>query len=633
MSHTTPQGQKLHPLLLASAISLAVSQQAGAIEFHHGDIEGSFNSQLSMGASWSLEDASAKTVAVSNGGEGYSNASDDGKLNFKKGETFSEIFKGIHDLSLSYENYGVFVRGKYWYDNRLKNDDVEHGHFPTGYGNSRTSQKLDDSDFDDLAKFSGAELLDAYVYGDFEVGGIPLDVRFGRQVVSWGESTFIRGGINEANPIDVSSFRRPGAEIKEGLMPVNMLFANAAVTDNLSLEAFYQLEWKKTVLDGCGTFFSGTDLIGGGCDYATIGGNNALVPVTVPGGGTVMVPPTDEFANGAGASALKLQRLKDNGAKDSGQFGISARYYAAALNDTEFGAYFMNYHSRTPILSGVVTPYGVINGTANANPSATPEYRGQYFLDYGENVRLYGLSFATSVGDYSVSGEISYRPNMPVQINPVEVLLAGLTSGAVSGLSLENDRIQAAGFGNPATGYDRMEVTQAQVTFARFFEQVMGASRLTLLGEVGFTHTGSLPSTDKHRYGRSFSYGMGEKPVFCNSVVEIAPGRNVNTTASQCTTDGYVTTDSWGYRLLGILEYNNVFAGVNLKPRVAYSHDVNGYSANGVFLEGRQALTLGLNADYLSKYSAGLSVTKFWGGKYNTTKDRDFASFSLGMSF
>ena len=592
--------QGLRPL--SAAIALALSSPLYAIEFTHGELEGSFNSQLSLGASWSIEDANQSTIAVGNGGTGYSNSSDDGKLNFDKGETFSEIFKGVHDLTLSYRNYGAVIRGKYWYDHRLKSGDVNHGHFPTGYQPERTEKKLDDSDFDDLAKFSGIELLDAYVYGDFEVGEMPLDVRFGRQVVSWGESTFIRGGINEANPIDVSAFRRPGAEIKEGLMPVNMIFGNIALTDNLSLEAFYQLEWQKTVLDGCGTFFSTTDLIGGGCDYATIGGNNAANP--------------DYIADTVNASAAKLQRLDDEEAKDSGQFGISARYYSPELYDTEFGVYFMNYHSRTPILGGMVTPTGV------------PGFRGQYFLEYPEDIRLYGLSFSTEINNYSVSGEISYRPNAPVQVNPVELLFGSLTAGGVPGLTLEGGRAQAAGIGNAMSGYDRVETTQAQVTVARFIEQVFGASRLTLLGEVGFSHTGALASTDDHRYGRSFVYGMGEKPTFCNTVVG-----TVNTTASQCTVDGFVTTDSWGYRVLGMLEYNNVFAGVNLKPRMAYSHDVNGYSANGTFLEGRQGLTLGVNADYLNKYNASISVTTYWGGEYNVTKDRDFASFSLGVSF
>ncbi len=254
--HTHPSKRMgFRPLLLAGAVSLAVAQQAGAIDFSHGEIEGTFNSQLSIGSSWSLEDPSQKTIALSNGGSGYSSASDDGKQNFKKGDAFSQIFKGIHELNLNYRNYGAFVRGKYWYDYRLKKGDVDHGHGPTNYGSSRTSKRLDDSDFDDQAKFSGVELLDAYVYGAFEIGDKFLDLRLGRQVVSWGESTFIRNGINVVNPVDVNAFRRPGAEVKEGLLPVNMVYGNLAVTDNLSLEAFYQLEWEKTVLDGCGTFF------------------------------------------------------------------------------------------------------------------------------------------------------------------------------------------------------------------------------------------------------------------------------------------------------------------------------------------------------------------------------------------
>jgi hypothetical protein len=91
-------------------------------------------------------------------------------------------------------------------------------------------------------------------------------VRLGKQVVSWGESTFILNGINSINPIDVSAFRRPGAEIKEGLIPVNMFYVSQSLTDNLSAEAFYQLEWDQTVLDNCGTFFSSTDVVADGCD-------------------------------------------------------------------------------------------------------------------------------------------------------------------------------------------------------------------------------------------------------------------------------------------------------------------------------------------------------------------------------
>ena len=48
---------------------------------------------------------------------------------------------------------------------------------------------------------------------------------------------------------------------------------------------------------------------------------------------------------------------------DSGQVGIALRYYSEALNDTEFGFYYINHHSRLPLGSGVYgTPDGLQAG-------------------------------------------------------------------------------------------------------------------------------------------------------------------------------------------------------------------------------------------------------------------------------
>ncbi|MDP1211574.1 DUF1302 family protein, partial [Klebsiella pneumoniae] len=84
------------------------------------------------------------------------------------------------------------------------------------------------------------------------IGDQPGNVRLGKQVVSWGESTFIGNSINSINPIDVSAYSRPGAEIKEGLIPENMLFASQSLTYQLTLQGFYQLNWENTVLDNSG---------------------------------------------------------------------------------------------------------------------------------------------------------------------------------------------------------------------------------------------------------------------------------------------------------------------------------------------------------------------------------------------
>ncbi len=74
-----------------------------------------------------------------------------------------------------------------------------------------------------------AEILDAYVYGSWHIGNMPLNARFGRQVFNWGEGIFYRGGVNTTNPVDAAKYRLPGSELKEVLMPVdNRLRLSAA---------------------------------------------------------------------------------------------------------------------------------------------------------------------------------------------------------------------------------------------------------------------------------------------------------------------------------------------------------------------------------------------------------------------
>ena len=173
------------------------------MNFNIGEIEGQFDSAMSIGASWSMADRDRDLVGINNGGTGFTQTGDDGRLNFKKGETFSKIFKGVHDLELRYRDSGAFVRGKYWYDFELKDE-------------SRLFKDISDSNRKEAAQSSGAQILDAFVYHNYSVGDLPGTVRLGKQVVSWGESTFIGNSINSINPLDAAAFRRPGAEIKEG---------------------------------------------------------------------------------------------------------------------------------------------------------------------------------------------------------------------------------------------------------------------------------------------------------------------------------------------------------------------------------------------------------------------------------
>ncbi|MBM3112516.1 DUF1302 domain-containing protein [Pseudomonas sp. P66] len=615
-------------LPLAVSLASTLAGPAFGVSFNIGEIEGSFDSSLSVGASWSTESANKNLIGVNNGGQGLSQTSDDGHLNFKSGETFSKIFKGIHDLELKYGDTGVFVRGKYWYDFELKDE-------------SRPFKDISDSNRKEGAKSSGGEILDAFVYHNYAIADQPGSVRFGKQVVSWGESTFIGGGINSINPIDVAAFRRPGAEVKEGLIPVNMFYVSQSLTDNLSAEAFYQIEWDQTVVDNCGTFFSQPDVIADGCtdNLRLLNSSRSLSTQAL---GFLASQGVDINQEG-----VKVARGPDRDARDSGQFGVALRYMFEPL-DTEFGAYFMNYHSRAPIFSATGADPSVYAGLSNLQGPLAQlaplivAGNSQYFVEYPEDIRLYGLSFSTTLSTGTAwSGELSYRPNAPVQLNTTDILYSGVTP--IPGFG--NASLLKGVPGQDQHGYTRKEITQFQTTLTHFFDQVMGASRLTVVGEVGVTHVGGLESAHKMRYGRDPVFGPGPLeptgPVstceFLNSRTIAGAGNNASSAnlSRKCENDGFTTSTSWGYRARAIWDYNDVFAGVNLKPNVAWSHDVSGYSPGpgGNFEEGRKAVSLGLDAEYQNTYTASLSYTNFFDGKYSTVDDRDFVALSFGVNF
>ncbi|MDV3441855.1 DUF1302 domain-containing protein [Pseudomonas otitidis] len=634
---------------LPVAVSLASSLAAPAfgVTFNIGEIEGQFDSSLSVGASWSMASPDKDLIGSNNGGRGLSQTSDDSHLNFKRGETFSKIFKGIHDLELKYGDTGVFVRGKYWYDFELKDE-------------SRLFKDIDDSNRKEGAQSSGGQILDAFIYHNYNIADLPGSVRLGKQVVSWGESTFIQNGINSINPIDVSAFRRPGAEVKEGLIPVNMFYVSQSLTENLSVEAFYQLEWDQTVTDNCGTFFAQPDIVADGCT------NNLAVLSNSPlaAAGVNARPQMANYQVRQTSEGIVVPRGGDRDARDDGQWGTAFRYFSDAL-DTEFGAYFMNYHSRTPIFSGTGASPEAFNAIRSAVLAGMPASlapvavagNSQYFMEYPEDIRLYGLSFSTTLPTGTAwSGELSYRPNAPVQLNSTDVLYAGLKplgdlatiGGSFTAAGIKNISVLNGAPGQDLHGYRRKEITQFQTTFTHFFDQVMGAERLTLVGEVGVVHVGGLESTSKARYGRDPIYGPGPLPgnytVTTPGIAGTYPacqGLNVSTLGSTsaanvskyCENDGFVTSTAWGYRARAIWDYNDVFAGINFKPNVAWSHDVHGYGPNGSFTEGAKAVSLGLDAEYQNTYTASLSYTDFFGGKYNTLTDRDFLALSFGMNF
>lgn len=600
MKKTISDHNRLWIVCGASAVILTTTGlhtgSVKAADFNYGEVFGSLDTTITVGASVRVEDQDSAIIAVSNGGTANSNNYDDGNLNYEQGDITSLSARVNHELQANWRNLGVFARVQYFNDAAVNNT-------------ARTEIS------DEGVSIAGRDfdILDAYITADFDVGSTPVAVRVGSQVISWGESTFIFNGINSINPVDIARIRTAGAELRDALVPVPAIDVSVDLTDSLSIEGFYQFTWDNTELEPAGTYFSTNDFASPGGDRVFFGFGQPPVRDTAP-----LVP--------IGANppiGTAIPRGPDQEARDDGQYGFALRYFAEELNNTEFGLYFLNYHSRTPLLSAQT---GTLAGAAAGDYANT----ARFTVEYPEDISLYGASFNTELGTsgWSLGGEVSFRDDQPLQIDDVELLFAGLTPLAAlspAAAAFGQNQIGTFGFNERIEGFRRKDVWQAQATATKLFPPALGANSIVFVGEVGATLIPDLEDASELRYQADGTFTSGN-PFFTAAGIQPA------TTPDDAFADDF----SWGYRMLARATYNNAIGSVNLIPQIAFSHDVSGTTPQPLsnFIEDRMSLTASLGFSYLERFRGALSYTTFFGAdEFDLRNDRDFASVSLSYSF
>ncbi len=513
-----------------------------------------------------------------------------------------------------------------------------------------------------------ARVLDAFITKGFSVAGKNVRTRVGNQVISWGESTFIPGGINVINSVDLVKLRTPGAELKEAFLPTSSVWASFELTKSASMEAFVQFNHDKTKLDPRGSYWSNNDFASDDADRVFVGfgrrgdltGRAVLnpIPLATPTAGPIAQALYGPFSP---AAQVWAPRGADRAPSDHGQYGVALRYLASNFNNTEFALYYLNYHSRIPFFSGVK---GTVTSALTGGPlAAAVNHTGtaSYHAEYPENIRLMGFSF-NSQGPMGIAlqGEYSYRPNQPIQYSTPELLLAALgapnlNTGFVTIPGTVSATLpfgaSAAGLvpnGTFQRGWDRAKMSQFQMTGTKSVPSIFGADQLVMVGEFGYTKFHGLRQDIKYNGPAVFLPATSQ-------------GANA-TSAGSVQPAGFLTESSYGYRLVGRLEYANAFMGANFAPRVAFNHDIKGVSQT--FNEGVKSVSVGANFDYQRKLSVDLSYTNYFGGRTycgtdtmvlpaaqavlgaqmalqgasfcssaNPVKDRDFFSLVVSYSF
>ncbi len=320
----------------------------------------------------------------------------DGDNNFKRGSLTQNKASFVTEMDLKYLDYGLFGRARGYYDDVYDQNTQQSEDAYLTYNNSKEFPN-GDADFREFPPGTvkehrdRLEMLDYFLYASGALPGEhPFNVRLGSQVINWGEATFTAGINGLQNRADLIARNTPGVEVKEILLPTGALYGQVDVIPDVTFEAYYQYEWKKTELNGVGSYFSDRDFLGPGAA-------NFLIPI----GPSIVTP---------------IPRTADEAASDTGQWGSALHWITSG--GTDLGLYYINAHSKAPAYQLNYPEVGLI-----------PE---SYTIRYFEDIQGYAASFTTVLGNTNVQGEVSYKTGVPVVLlsgDPVEGDLASYQLG------------------------------------------------------------------------------------------------------------------------------------------------------------------------------------------------------------
>ena len=638
--------------------SLAVSGPVEAQQF----VRSSIDTTISHGLSVRIQDQDPGLLADVNG--------NDGNYNYEPG-IISNTSKFTVDVDVGADRFGLFgrVTGFVDYENRDGKRD-----------RTQLSPEARDIVGNDI------ELLDLYGTWALDFDNALVDLRFGRHVLNWGESTFILNGIGDFNPIDVSKLRLPGAELREGLLPVAAVSATIAPSDTLSVEGFYQFDWEPTQFDPVGTYFSTVD-------YAGAGGYKAAIPLSGVNlddtglgphsaiGFEPLVPLINADLAGQrpldfpDPDFLSVHRGPDRLADDQGQYGIAVRTLVDELNGAEFGFYAVRYHAKLPLISARTPPLTGLQeglGAAAAIGAPTSNTTGAVTQAVTQVVTqritaavqagLLPAAAAPAAIRAAVTKEVTSQMSSIAgaiavdryadhtryfQEYPEGLPLLGVSFNTQAG----NWAIQGEYSLRPNAPLQRAEESLFADGLRPILQALALSSNPAALGQflagyrpfevVGYVERNV--SQAQTTLTRAFGPTLGASSMILlaeGAVMHVhdMPDRAITPLESPAggvsKADESADATSLGYRLAARLEYNNVIGALNLYPYLQFRHDVWGNSPSpiGQFAQGRIATTIGLKADLLSQWEFDIGAT-FHSGDSNELSDRDYIYTSLKYSF
>ena len=730
----------------AATAGLTMFAPAQAINFEYGGAEFGWTTKLTAGAAWRMEERDPGKIGKLNvegqqnlcsnrGGDvanygpndddcislfgdprpnqrlvaaqgGYFAAlMDDGNLNYDKGDLVSSIFKINTQLAGEWGDWTLKLNYVGFYDDTNYNLKVRHTN--TQYQPAREGRTASVQGRSGLK----GEFREAFLLRNFQVGERQFSVSVGQQRVRWGEANLhLFNTLDAINPLDSVLALQPGFNLNELAVPTGMVLFTADIIENVSAELIYQYDWDSTRVQPSGTFFSSADPAGID-DYRPI-----LSLGQFPEDPNDQYIPALPFRLLSSSTRNAPVSENDRAPSDDGQYGMRVNWYAENLNDgTEFGFYFLNYHSRVPYFSiieaqetclrrGLGDPASSLAACLPFNPypgseltttqDPLPINSSTLLLDYPEDIRMFGVSFNTTALGWSVSGEYSYRPNLPAQVLISDVFFAGFQQAfAESDVGLSQNSLAGAGIplaalgalgqllpvnlpllnpgsvgpilpgaetfipsfltryrgrtiannneyqpGEYVQGFEDLKVGQFVINALKLFPSTLGADDVTFLAEFGFTHIIDMPKEGELYFQGTLEHTHPSPGADCTG---FAAGTNCNSATVTARinptqqTDDFAEDFAAGLRFLLQFNYSNFMnSGINLKPTLLWFEDIYGTTVFPVqnYVEGNRWIIPGFQFE-IGQSLNGTLLYQYFDGADNALQDRDNLSVSLTYSF
>jgi hypothetical protein len=404
---------------------------------------------------------------------------DDGNMNYDQGDVYTAISKLNADWTLNWGEWtfktnfvGYFDAINSGFETRRFNTVRCTGTDPSAVCKRATGPGTLTDDYDSGSTFSPrtgelehrlgvrGEFREYFVTRSFQLGDYEIFATLGNQRLRWGEANLtLLNTLDVVNPQDAVLARQPGLALNELNLPVGLLTFGSDVIEGVSIDAWVQYDWEPVRPEPAGSLFSVSDVAGGG-SFAVLAPHFPEDP-----DGLWFSKGTTGLISNSHRTAF-FEDEKSHAPDDSGQYGVRAKWFLPNFNNgTELGFYFANYHSRLPYLSAFAAldsclrdaatiaeaanqcnGFNAASNRGDPTPGLAPERcdpRGcnlnaylaregftidtmRLFLEFPEDIQMYGVSFNTTLGGWSFAGEYSFRPNLPAQVLIGDLLMTGL---------------------------------------------------------------------------------------------------------------------------------------------------------------------------------------------------------------